>query len=116
MPRWLSRKIHAIKRAKERNGIELSDKDYDLIGELIRNSCSIPLGKISHTMSFQEIHFCGKVFIALYSHRHKIIITFFPNSLKTHRYISRKTLAFKNRVTIIAGTESQETSPTHLIL
>lgn len=70
---------HAIKRAKERYDLYLSENDLQRISALIRYNCAMLVRNESHTRSHFIVRYKGEYLYAVYGNLIKTIHTFLPS-------------------------------------
>ena len=68
--------LHAIKRAKERYGLDLTSDDLEEIGKMIRAKKGRCVEKRSNVASVWELRYNGQAVRVLYSRTFKIPMTF----------------------------------------
>ena len=70
------RKIHAIRRFKQRFGIDISSQDYKTIINIIKKREAKFIEKQSNTKTLWQLEYLGQEFVCVYSDSTKNILTF----------------------------------------
>jgi len=73
-----ARKVHAIRRAKERYGVDLEKADLDSIVELIWCNKSHMKERLSTRFSKHELEYKKELFLVVYDRELGVIKTFLP--------------------------------------
>lgn len=69
---------HAINRARERYGLNLSKNDLQRIAALIRDGCALSLGKESNSRSHFVVRYQEQYLYTVYGNLIKTVHTFLP--------------------------------------
>lgn len=74
---------HAIRRAKERYGLELGQHDLERISALIRDGCALLVDDQSHTRKFYVVRHEGEYLPVVYGAKIRTLHTFLPQEVLT---------------------------------
>lgn len=88
MDHYESQRKHAVRRALERYGVDLSGNDLREIVLLIQKNKSVVIATQSHTRAVHDIVYGGVRYRAVYHKKTKQISTFLPPGEETRPYIT----------------------------
>jgi len=78
---------HAIRRAKERYGLELGLHDLERISALIRDGCAMLVDSQSHTRKFYVVRHQGEYLPVVYGAKIRTLHTFLPQEVLTDKVL-----------------------------
>lgn len=101
--------IHAIERAKERYGLELTKADLAQIGKAIVKGKSVLLGRLECGTERHLVSWKNTALKTVFNPTHRLIITFEPkHTSKPANHWDRKRVAIRKR-----KARRKATRPTH---
>lgn len=75
--------LHAVERARERYGLDLTESDVEELSSRIRHRQANLIARETHTRSTYAVHYRGVELKVVYSHSLKTVITVLSPDMRT---------------------------------
>lgn len=72
--------LHAIRRARERYGLELSIADIESLAKIIRTQTTKKVKALSNSRTVHELTYQGITVLVIYDKKRHTLVTFLPRS------------------------------------